>query len=590
MDIERGWKDKRVPPRRRCRLACTGKYVLWMALLAALCFCGYLLQYVRELEHRLSSSRDVPGSLAMLPNSLRMLQTLVSPTIWSLLNIFLANICNIKDVHEPVAATAVLPWAPGNTSAIRIYMYDMDELNRVLWGGYKPSAGALARCRTGMFAAELLIPRTLANSPYITTNPEEADLFLVPYAVTCAYTTSPYQFPPTKTIPRAIQHLKKTSKFYRRSAGTDHVWILTHDFGACMTDMRPGDRYGVPALHASILLVTNGDLGSPCFRVHKDIVIPTALVRTHHAKKMGDKGLLLRKKTVATSQGDMLKLLQPSNVVAQSQKCSCKWAKPSSSCAQGTDDGSLCWAECCVTRPADANSIPPSLVQLRATGKKRNILAFFSGKRWWPGFGPGQAPCPQNKKSADYRPCFDTWYSRGVRNSLYEYAEEHPHRGSNGGGGGVDDLSQQLLIPKRMSREDYIDHVQRSHFCLAPLGFAVWSPRLEESISNGCIPVIISDSFVPPFSDIIDYSAFSVKISQKAVLEDPSIIVRTLKAINVAEREKMRRNVLNTAPFFRYSEMPWVAGDSAVDLIVFELWRKLRRHDLSYSTTAFTHI
>ena len=58
-----------------------------------------------------------------------------------------------------------------------------------------------------------------------------------------------------------------------------------------------------------------------------------------------------------------------------------------------------------------------------------------------------------------------------------------------------------------------------SVFCLAPRGQAAWSPRLDEAISAGCIPVIIADSYDAPFHDLLDYSAFSLRLDEQQVCQ-----------------------------------------------------------------------
>ena len=65
----------------------------------------------------------------------------------------------------------------------------------------------------------------------------------------------------------------------------------------------------------------------------------------------------------------------------------------------------------------------------------------------------------------------------------------------------------------------YVDTMSRSLFCLCPLGFAVWSPRIYESVIMGCIPVIIGDGIRLPFDWELDWRDFSVRHFSDA-LED----------------------------------------------------------------------
>ncbi|CAI5477812.1 unnamed protein product [Closterium sp. Yama58-4] len=63
----------------------------------------------------------------------------------------------------------------------------------------------------------------------------------------------------------------------------------------------------------------------------------------------------------------------------------------------------------------------------------------------------------------------------------------------------------------------YYEDMQRSLFCLCPLGWAPWSPRLVESVFFGCIPVIIADNIVLPFSDVIPWREIAVFVPEKDV-------------------------------------------------------------------------
>jgi hypothetical protein len=51
--------------------------------------------------------------------------------------------------------------------------------------------------------------------------------------------------------------------------------------------------------------------------------------------------------------------------------------------------------------------------------------------------------------------------------------------------------SDRRFYLKRQRFAGYQSEIVRSVFCLCPLGWAPWSPRLVESVALGCVPVII---------------------------------------------------------------------------------------------------
>lgn len=63
----------------------------------------------------------------------------------------------------------------------------------------------------------------------------------------------------------------------------------------------------------------------------------------------------------------------------------------------------------------------------------------------------------------------------------------------------------------------YQSEILRSTFCLCPLGWAPWSPRLVESVVLGCVPVIIADGIDLPFSSAVPWSDISVTVAEKDV-------------------------------------------------------------------------
>ncbi|ESQ41982.1 hypothetical protein EUTSA_v10013011mg [Eutrema salsugineum] len=67
------------------------------------------------------------------------------------------------------------------------------------------------------------------------------------------------------------------------------------------------------------------------------------------------------------------------------------------------------------------------------------------------------------------------------------------------------------------SKMNYIEQMKNSKFCICPKGYEVNSPRVVESIFYECVPVIISDNFVPPFFEVLDWSMFSVIVAEKDI-------------------------------------------------------------------------
>jgi len=59
--------------------------------------------------------------------------------------------------------------------------------------------------------------------------------------------------------------------------------------------------------------------------------------------------------------------------------------------------------------------------------------------------------------------------------------------------------------------------LNRSTFTLCPAGLGRWSYRLSEAIAQGSIPVILSDYYVKPFSDQLNWDSFSLTLPETSL-------------------------------------------------------------------------
>ncbi|KAI3804884.1 hypothetical protein L1987_26750 [Smallanthus sonchifolius] len=68
-----------------------------------------------------------------------------------------------------------------------------------------------------------------------------------------------------------------------------------------------------------------------------------------------------------------------------------------------------------------------------------------------------------------------------------------------------EDIRVYDRVPNNVS---YHEMMKTSRFCICPSGYEVASPRIVEAIYAECVPVLISQYHVLPFSDVLNWDAF----------------------------------------------------------------------------------
>ncbi|CAK9103168.1 unnamed protein product [Durusdinium trenchii] len=335
-------------------------------------------------------------------------------------------------------------------SKLRIYVYDTQSF----------SVGSIF-CSAGQWGVEVLLHRYFASSTCRTTNPEEADLFLVPDYRACHLHLAPtymhkgltriegddyhsqiirnhkdkYRHPDQAEA--QFQELLKSLKYFDRKQGMDHIFIFSDQgFIVNFTHTFPSWRDHIAH---SIFLTTEAftpGCGPSCFSPWKDAVIPGHI--------------------------DMERF----------------------------------------ERIASFNQ-PTS---------NRSFLFNFHGR------------LPVNH---------DYYEKVSVRKALLQFER-------------LADVSVGGFI------EEYFEVMGSSHFCLVPEGTSSWTNHLYESFFAGCIPLILSDRYVLPFQDLIDWPSLSVRWPQDAVSLEMYVYVKDMVENRRELVETMKQRVDAHACWFNF--------------------------------------
>ncbi|GIL78717.1 hypothetical protein Vretimale_380 [Volvox reticuliferus] len=159
---------------------------------------------------------------------------------------------------------------------------------------------------------------------------------------------------------------------------------------------------------------------------------------------------------------------------------------------------------------------------LGAPPLERDILLYFRGD-----IGAGRRPN----------------YSRGIRQKLVRLSHD-----------GDWATKYKIFIGNgEMIPGSYSEHLARSKFCLVAPGDG-WSPRAEDAILHGCIPLVVMDNVHAVFESILSWEAFSVRIRE----DDQALaaIPELLTGISPERVGKLQRNLAKVWHRFTYASGP----------------------------------
>ncbi|XP_050388289.1 probable glycosyltransferase At3g07620 [Argentina anserina] len=96
-------------------------------------------------------------------------------------------------------------------------------------------------------------------------------------------------------------------------------------------------------------------------------------------------------------------------------------------------------------------------------------------------------------------------------------------------------------LPKSKGNKNYVRNMKSSKYCICAKGYEVNSPRVVEAIFYECVPVIISDNFVPPFFEVLKWESFAVFVMEKDIPNLKNILLSIPKKRYLQMQMRVRR-------------------------------------------------
>ncbi|XP_073274440.1 probable glycosyltransferase At5g03795 [Primulina huaijiensis] len=135
------------------------------------------------------------------------------------------------------------------------------------------------------------------------------------------------------------------------------------------------------------------------------------------------------------------------------------------------------------------------------------------------------------------------------------------------------DVQVYEYLPKNIS---YYGMMRKSRYCICPSGYEVASPRMVEGLYLGCVPVLIKESYVIPFSDVLNWETFAVIVPVK----DIPNLKKILMGISLRKYVDMQRRGIQMRRHFEVNSPP--KRYDVFHMILHSIWLRrlnVRFHD-----------
>ncbi|GJT38027.1 probable glycosyltransferase [Tanacetum coccineum] len=137
------------------------------------------------------------------------------------------------------------------------------------------------------------------------------------------------------------------------------------------------------------------------------------------------------------------------------------------------------------------------------------------------------------------------------------------------------DIQVHQYLPKGVS---YMAMLRQSRYCISPSGYEVASPRMVEALYTGCVPVLIKDHYVAPFSDVLNWKSFAVILA----VEDIPNLKNILNGISTRQYLRMQRRGKQVRRHFEVNYPP--KKYDVFHMILHSVW--LRRLNIQIQSVA----